>query len=96
MPAFRRRHVPDEVALDETVMRYNGIVIPYGHGGADVTARDAVPASNAQGEIILDHMPAGVYEFWPVGSPEELREVAAGVGPSAPVRMPPRRGKTWQ
>jgi hypothetical protein len=69
------------------VIRYNGIVIPYEVMVALTTRQGAQVASNAQGQIVLDHMPAAVYEFWPVGSTAELREVAAGVGPSAPVRI---------
>ena len=69
------------------VMRYNGILIPYEVVAALTSRQGTQPASNAQGQLVLDHMPAGIYEFWPVGSPAELRELACGVGPSAPVRI---------
>jgi 5-hydroxyisourate hydrolase-like protein (transthyretin family) len=69
------------------VMRYNGAVLPYEVMVALTTRQGTKAASNDQGQIVLDHMPAGVYEFWPVGSTEELLELAAGVGPSAPVKI---------
>jgi hypothetical protein len=68
------------------VIRHNGRVLP-----ADVINALALQgsriASGTDGRIVLDHMPAGVYEFWPVGSPAELQALAAGVGPAAPVRI---------
>jgi hypothetical protein len=69
------------------VVRYNGIVIPYEVIVALMSRQAMQLGSDAQGRIVLDRMPVGVYEFWPVGSAAELREVAAGAGPSAPVRI---------
>lgn len=69
------------------VARYNGIVIPYEVLVALMARQGRQTASDAQGQIVFDHMPAGVYEFWPVGSVAELHEVAVGAGPNAPVRI---------
>ncbi|HEX2061918.1 MAG TPA: carboxypeptidase regulatory-like domain-containing protein [Thermoanaerobaculia bacterium] len=69
------------------VVRYNGRVLPADVIEALRTMQGARPATDEHGRIVFDHMPAGVYEFWPVGSPAELRELAFGVGPEAPVKI---------
>jgi hypothetical protein len=69
------------------VMRYNRQLIP-----ADVVAhfariQGARTRSYADGRIVFDHMPPGLYEFWPAGSAAELQALAAGAGPRAPVSL---------
>ncbi|HYC60095.1 MAG TPA: carboxypeptidase-like regulatory domain-containing protein [Thermoanaerobaculia bacterium] len=68
-------------------IRYNGVTLPE-ELISTLVSRGARVRSDAQGRIVLDHMPPGVYEFWPVGSPAELRLVAAGDGSQeAPVKV---------
>ncbi|HYI10935.1 MAG TPA: carboxypeptidase-like regulatory domain-containing protein [Thermoanaerobaculia bacterium] len=69
------------------VVRYNGKVLPFEvlrvlertHGSRATSARD--------GTITFNLMPPGIYELWPAGSEQELRALAAGTGPAAPVRL---------
>ena len=68
-------------------VRYNGRMLPYEVLQALVTMHGARTKSDAQGRIVLDHMPSGLYEFWPVGSPAELRAVAASGGGEAPAKL---------
>ncbi|HYH08403.1 MAG TPA: carboxypeptidase regulatory-like domain-containing protein [Thermoanaerobaculia bacterium] len=69
------------------VVRYNGRVLPPDVLEALRTMQGARTVSDHRGEIVLERMPAGIYEFWPVGTPAELRALASGVGPEAPVRI---------
>lgn len=69
------------------VVRYNGRVVPADVLEALRTIQGARTTTDEQGRIVFDHMPAGVYEFWPAGSPAELRELAFGVGSEAPVKI---------
>lgn len=69
------------------VVRYNGRVLPYEVVNALATHHGSVTRANADGRMLFRHMPPGLYEFWPVFSPAELRKVAAGSGPPAPVRL---------
>lgn len=69
------------------VIRYNGRVLPFEVEHALATVQGSRTRSGTDGRIVFDHMPAGVYEFWPVGSFAELRALAGGVGPEAPVRL---------
>lgn len=61
------------ISLD---VRYNGFLLPVEVMEA-LTARGSMTVSDADGRMILNHMPAGTYELWPV----------PGNAGSAPVRM---------
>jgi hypothetical protein len=69
------------------VIRYNGRVLPFEVMQAFAREQGQRTRSGADGRIVLDHMPPGVYELWPVGSAAELVSLSMGVGPEAPVRM---------
>lgn len=45
--------------------------------------------SDAEGRIVLDHMPAGEYEFWPVASMADRRAIAAGRPPAIRMNVVP-------
>lgn len=68
-------------------VRYAGKMLPYEVLQALVTMHGERTKSDADGRVVVDHLPPGLYEFWPVGSPAELRAVAAAGGGEAPVRM---------
>jgi len=68
-------------------IRYNGRVLPPEIIRAFGAMFGARYKSDKDGTIVFDHMPAGFYEFWPVGSVAELRAVAGGLGPQAPIKM---------
>ena len=65
------------------VIRYNGIALPL------EVQRAIAPmsASSRDGVIAMHHVPLGLYEMWPVGSPNELRAALAGLGSTAPVKI---------
>jgi hypothetical protein len=69
------------------MVRYNGRVLPPELLEAMVTLHGSRANSDSQGRIVFRTVPAGVYEFWPVGSDAELRAVAAGAGPVAPAKL---------
>lgn len=69
------------------VIRHEGRVLPIEVIEALRTVQGARVKSDSEGRIVLNHMPAGLYEFWPVGSAAELRAVAAGAGPHAAVKL---------
>lgn len=73
-----------EVSL---VVRFNGRILPPEVVEALAAFQGARATSGKDGRIVFLRMPAGVYEFWPAGSPAEVRALASGVGPAAPVRM---------
>jgi hypothetical protein len=58
-------------------VRYNGTTLPDEVMEA-FSGRGSKTLSDAQGRIVLEHMPAGVYEFWPVASPTDLRGFQSG------------------
>ena len=68
-------------------VRYAGKMLPFEVLQALVTMHGARTKSDADGRVVIDHLPPGLYELWPVGSPAELRAVAAAGGAEAPVRM---------
>lgn len=78
-------HAP--LANVSVVIRYNGRVLPFEVMQALAREQGNRTRSGADGRIVFDHMPPGVYEFWPVGSAAELVSLSTGVGPQAPVRM---------
>lgn len=69
------------------VTRYNGTVLPLDIVNTLAAMHGWRPRANADGSIVYTHVPAGTYEFWPVGSNAELVALSAGVGPRAPVTM---------
>jgi hypothetical protein len=75
------------IADVSVVVRYNGRVLPPDVVDALRAMQGARTISDHRGEIVFDRMPAGVYEFWPAGTAGELRALAFGVGPEAPVRI---------
>jgi hypothetical protein len=78
-------HVP--IPDVQVVLRYNGRVLPVELIQALGEIQGSRIRSDLQGRMVFDHMPLGLYEFWPAGSQAELRALAAGVGPQAPVSM---------
>jgi hypothetical protein len=70
-----------------TVIRYDGHILPIDVLLTLATVQGMQTRSGADGRIVLNHMPPGAYEFWPVGSPEELQQTIAAAGAEAPVRM---------
>jgi hypothetical protein len=79
MHAESESHEPiPGISLD---VRYNGFLLPVEVLEA-LTARGSRTSSDAEGQMVLTHMPAGVYELWP-----------APAGPNqAPVRMVAKAG----
>jgi len=68
------------------VMRYNGRIVPSDVVRA-LAAQGSRVSSGEDGRIILEHMPAGAYEFWPVESPQELDSLVTVLNAGTPVRM---------
>lgn len=68
-------------------VRYNGRVLPYQVLAAIVNAQGGRLMSDSNGQIVFERMPAGLYEFWPIGSPAALRDFTARSEESAPVRL---------
>lgn len=68
-------------------IRYNKTVLPREVVQAFGNIQGSRTSSNTDGNIILDHMPPGLYEFWPAGSVAELEMLLAGIGQQAPVTM---------
>lgn len=56
--------IPD-LTLD---VRYNGLLLPIEVLQA-LAGRGSRTSTDAEGRIVLDHMPPGVYEIWPVAAP---------------------------
>lgn len=69
------------------VMRYNRQLLPVDVVSHFGRVQGAWTRSHADGRLLFDHMPAGLYELWPAGSPAELELVTAGAGAQAPVSM---------
>ena len=69
------------------VVRYNRQLLPREVVQELRRMQGARSSSRADGRIVFDHMPAGLYEFWPAGSAAEMRLLFAGAGPQAPVTM---------
>jgi hypothetical protein len=68
-------------------IRYNKIVLPREVVQAFANIQGSRTSSREDGNVILDHMPPGVYELWPAGSVAELQMLLAGIGQQAPVTM---------
>ena len=74
------------------VLRFNGIPVPFEVQQMLARQQGATPVSGGDGRIVLRHMPLGVYEMWPVGSPGEARAALSGLGPESPVKIVARPG----
>jgi hypothetical protein len=70
------------------VVAYNGIRLPDDLMQA-LSGRGSRTASDAQGRIVLEHMPLGAYEFWPVASPADLRALDSGRQPALTMGVTP-------
>jgi hypothetical protein len=68
-------------------IRYNKTVLPREVVQAFGNIQGSRTSSNGDGNIILDHMPSGLYELWPAGSAAELEMLLAGIGQQAPATM---------
>jgi len=73
------------VAVD---MRYNGLRVPDAVLQA-LAGRGSRTASDAQGRIVLEHMPPGVYQFWPVASRADLNAIDRGGAPGVTLNATP-------
>jgi len=66
------------------LMRYNGFVIPP-------ALQQFLPIRNAttndEGQAMLTHIPAGVWEIWPYSSTEESEALIASALPLAPINI---------
>lgn len=69
------------------VMRFNRQLLPGDVVQTLGRIQGAWTWSHSDGRLLFDHMPAGVYEFWPAGPPAEMQLIAAGAGPQAPASM---------
>jgi hypothetical protein len=76
-----------------TAMRYNGRMLPYEVFVAIVNAQGARMSSGIDGELVFDRMPNGVYEFWPVGTPAQLKTFSSRTERTAPVRVAANGGE---
>jgi hypothetical protein len=74
------------IANLSVVVRFNGQFLPPELVAEFERVQGARARSGADGMIVFDHMPSGVYEFWP-GTTREVAQLAAGAGPRAPVRL---------
>jgi hypothetical protein len=75
------------IANVSVAMRYNRQVLPREVVHELGRTQGARTTSRADGRIVFDPMPAGLYDFWPAGSPAEMRLLVAGIGGQAPVTM---------
>jgi len=73
------------VAVD---MRYNGLRVPDAVLQA-LAGRGSRTASDAQGRIVLEHMPPGVYQFWPVASRADMNAIDRGGAPGVTLDATP-------
>lgn len=69
-------------------MRYNGIRVPDRVLEA-LDGRGSRTASDAQGRIVLEHMPPGVYQFWPVASRADMNAIDRGGAPAVTLNAAP-------
>lgn len=68
-------------------LRYNGRVLPPDVLRALVQINGGSVRSDAEGRLILNRMPAGLYELWPVASDQEMRAPAMRIGRDPAVRI---------
>jgi hypothetical protein len=73
------------------VMRYNGRTVPADVVRAMARVQGVAIMSDKEGRLVLEKMPLGFYEFWPVDSPTALHVIATS--PDAPVRFMAMRGE---
>jgi hypothetical protein len=51
------------------------------------SGRGSRTLSDGQGRIVLEHMPVGLYEIWPIASPSDLTALQAGRAPALSMRV---------
>lgn len=76
----------------QVVVRMNGRVWPL-ELMQKLESQGLLVRSRRDGRVVFDRMPCGVYEFWPVGSDAEVKALAGGAGPTAPVRVMAQPGE---
>jgi hypothetical protein len=69
------------------LIRYNGRLLPDVVLKAIGELQGVRIWTGSDGIMILDRMPTGLYEFWPVGSLAEMRVLAASAGQDAPAKV---------
>jgi len=84
-----RSRSTDQNPIDHVmfIIRFNGIAIPFGVQGMLARQQGATIVSGSDGRIVLPHVPLGLYEFWPVGSPAEAQAAMQGLGKEAPITI---------
>ena len=76
------------------LMRYDGAVVPIEILEELSAVQGLRFSTGAGGEVQLDRIPGGSYEFWPYRTEEEAEAiVASGDGFAAPIRVNVRAGK---
>ncbi len=73
------------VALD---MTYNGIRVPDQVLQA-LAGRGSRTATDVEGRIVLEHMPVGTYQFWPVASRADVNAIDRGRKPAVIMNVIP-------
>lgn len=80
--------IPDVIAL----MRVNGDLFPPDVLESLRRTQGVVLRSGSDGRLLLNHMPPGLYEFWPHGNLDEANAILANLGDAAPVQLAVRPG----
>lgn len=80
--------IADVIAL----MRVNGDLFPPDVLESLRRTQGVVLRSGSDGRLVLNHMPPGVYEFWPHGNLEEANAILANLSDAAPVQLAVRPG----
>jgi hypothetical protein len=75
------------------LIRFNGVPLPLEVVQELRTMQGAVPVSGTDGVAVFRSVPLGYYEFWPLGSPEEMRAFLYGVTTDPAVHLQARAGE---
>ena len=75
------------------LLRFNGVPLPLEVIQELGRTQGAVPVSGADGVAVFRGMPLGYYEFWPLGSPEEMRAFLYGITTDPAVHLQTRTGE---
>jgi hypothetical protein len=70
------------------IVRYNGSLLPN-EVMESLAGRGSTTASDLQGRMTLEHMPAGLYEFWPVTSAADVAAARTGRPPAVTIVASP-------
>jgi hypothetical protein len=70
------------------IVRYDGLLLPN-EVMESLAGRGSTTASDAQGRMTLEHMPAGLYEFWPVTSAADVAAARTGRPPAVTMVVVP-------